>query len=143
MQFGGTLVLKFLEGQHTADGRAEWEQTGSLILRDVDDAHNHIIFPLGARTDLGSIPQFAWSLGFPPDGIGDPAYVIHDLLYRTHGTCELGGPLMRFRSRPEPYTRAEADEILRRALIVCGVPGWRARVIWAAVRLGGGSGWGR
>lgn len=136
--FSGKLVLEQSAG-HTSDGRSEWTQRDVLVW--ADDDGSLITFGSGATTDLGSIPQFAWSFGFPPDGYGDRAYAIHDLLYRTQGTCEWTG--FTWRTRAKPYNRAEADDILRRGLVVCGVPGWRARVIWAAVRLGGGRGWGK
>jgi hypothetical protein len=41
------------------------------------------------------------------------------------------------------YTRADADDIFRRALRDSGVPAWKRALLWAAVRLGGGGGWGR
>jgi hypothetical protein len=45
-------------------------------------------------------------------------------------------------NRPEPYSRKEADDILREAMEDRGVGGWERFVIWAAVRLGGSGGWG-
>lgn len=53
---------------------------------------------------------------------------VHDYLYATGG---LGGR----------YSRAQADRILDEAMAACGVPAWRRAVIWAAVRVGGSSGW--
>jgi hypothetical protein len=141
-EFTGTLCLTPVINLHTADGRTEWmvvdDDNPDLTLHD--DNGDTITMPSGATTDLGSVPKFAWSFGFPPDGIGVRAYVIHDLLYRTCGTCVLAG--VTYRSRAAIYNRSEADDILRRGLIACGVPAWRARVVWAAVRAGGGAGWG-
>lgn len=92
-----------------------------------------ITVPRGYETDLASIPQFAWSLGFSPSGPWAKAAVVHDYLYT------LGGRLPDGRA----YSRAAADKVLDEAMAVLGVPAWRRAVIWAAVRLGGALGWGR
>lgn len=136
VSFAGTLELEEIPGS-TLNGRAEWENEGLLVCTDPQGFK--ITVGRGARTDLGSVPQLAWSFGFPPDGIGVRAYDTHDLLYRSKGTCDEPGSS---RGRLQPYTRAEADEILRQGLIACGVPPWRARAIWAAVRVGGANAWG-
>ena len=34
-----------------------------------------------------------------------------------------------------------ADKILREAAIVCGVPAWRASIVWAGVWIGGSGAW--
>jgi|ERR1051325_8360214 hypothetical protein len=135
--FTGELILERAP-DHTGNGRAEWIGVGELVFHDSDG--NTITFGKGAKTDLGSVPQLAWSFGFPPDGEGVDAYVIHDLLYKTQGLCLWSGE--KWRTRSKPYSRSEADDILRRALIACGVSSWRARIVWAAVRLGGATSWG-
>jgi hypothetical protein len=58
------------------------------------------------------------------------AAVVHDYLYSSRG---LTGR----------YSRAEADGIFREALGDLGVPAWKRTLLWAAVRVGGGRGWGR
>jgi hypothetical protein len=58
------------------------------------------------------------------------AAVIHDYLYATRG---LDGR----------YSRAQADAIFREALGALGAPRWKRVLLWAAVRLCGGRGWGR
>ena len=55
--------------------------------------------------------------------------MVHDYLYATKG---LGGR----------YSRAQADGIFRQALGALGVPLWKRTLLWAAVRVGGGGGWG-
>lgn len=80
-------------------------------------------------TDLASIPRPVSGL-LPPDGPWAKGAVIHDYLYVTRG---LGGR----------YTRQQADAILAEAMVVLGVPAWKRAVIWSAVRIGGGRGWGR
>lgn len=79
-------------------------------------------------TDLASIPWLVRGI-YPPDGPWAKAAVIHDYLYKTKG---LGGR----------YARAEADAIFYEAMGVLGVPEWRRRVIYTAVRVGGAKGWG-
>jgi len=87
--------------------------------------------PGAFASDLGSIPPGVRGLpALSPDGPGVPAFLIHDLLYTTHG---LGGV----------YTRKAADLILRDALEALGVGSVQRNIIYAGVRLGGGFGWGR
>lgn len=122
----------------TSEGRSTWFLSRPLSL-ETDDGEM-ITAPVGFHTDLGSIPPLAAPFGLFPDGEGVPAFVVHDLLYWTSGTGMLSGKLCI--TRATPYTRIEADTILREALKACGV-GERARnVIYDAVRLAGGNSWG-
>jgi hypothetical protein len=57
-------------------------------------------------------------------GTSNEASVVHDFIYSTH-----------------PVDRATADAVLKEASAVTGVPAWRRWIIWAGVRLGGGSHW--
>jgi hypothetical protein len=69
------------------------------------------------------------------------AAIIHDFLYATGGT----GVWKRHPAgitRAQPYSRAEADRILRQAMHNRGVVIVRRNIIWAAVRVGGWAGWG-
>lgn len=125
----------------THDGRDQWIPAGPPFLSyDVGAVNSgeSITIPGGAwvfHTDLGSIPQAAWSFGFPPDGIGAKAYVVHDLLCATLGTGIWRGQKWITRSRP--YSSEEAADILHEALIVCGVPPLKAALIRDAVKVGG------
>ncbi|MBW8814055.1 MAG: DUF1353 domain-containing protein [Caulobacterales bacterium] len=87
------------------------------------------------HTDLGSIPKAAWSFGFPPDGIGAKAYVIHDFLCDTLGTGIWRG--IKWITRSRAYSSAEAAHIMHEALLVCGVDPTHAALIHEAVKLGG------
>lgn len=143
-RFIGDLTLREMLGADgkpipTKDGRAQWYGAPPPLVY-VDRNGFFITFPVGEPTDLGSIPQDAWSLGFSPDGEGAEAYAIHDLLYRTSGTCLHNGKV--YRTRPAPYTRAEADWILRDGLGLCGMSVVRRNLIYAAVRWGGADVWG-
>jgi len=147
-RFGGKLVLVLLDNKYTPSvrgGRSLWALYETLSYQPSDDVHV-ITVPKGCVTDLTSIPRMFWTL-LPPDGPWVKAAVIHDYLYATRGTGQLptGVPgskqpvgIMR-----EPYTRAEADWILRDALKNRGVDIVRRNLIWIAVRLGGGKAWRR
>jgi hypothetical protein len=124
-----TLVEDGAGRPRLRDGRCVWALSTPLIYA-AGPAGAAVIVPAGYVTDLASIPRFAWSLGFAPDGPWAKAAVVHDYLYATRG---LSGR----------YSRAQADGILDQAMAALGVPAWRRAVIWAAVRLGGAGGWGR
>jgi len=111
------------------NGRCLW-LVASPLSYDVgaEGSGETITVPAGTITDLASVPRPLWSLA-PPDGPWLKAAVIHDFLYATKG---MGGA----------YSRAQADGIFREAMGVLGVPGWQRQVLWAAVRIGGGGGWG-
>jgi hypothetical protein len=83
-----------------------------------------ITVPVGFVTDLDSTPRipFVYLL---INGFGDLPAVVHDYLYST-------GAL----------TRAVSDAVLREACSVVGVPAWKIVLIYAAVRVGGGSHYG-
>lgn len=137
----GLTLLEDAKGDPiTKDGRCQWLVAAPLRYDVGAEGSGEVItVPAGATTDLASIPRFAWSV-FPPDGPWLKAAVVHDFLYRSRGTCEMDGKV--YRTRAEPYTRAESDGILREAMKVVGVGAFARGVIWSAVRLGGGSGWG-
>lgn len=78
--------------------------------------------PVGARTDLASIPRILRNLPWlDPAGVSRSAAVLHDWLYNIHG-----------------YSRAACDDILRRAIVARGGTKLVAWTFWAGVRIGGG-----
>lgn len=80
-----------------------------------------VIVPEGFVTDFASVPRAPltyWLFG----GIGDEAAVVHDFAY------EKG-----------IVPRDMADDLYLEALEACGVPAWRRRAMWAAVRVFGAS----
>jgi hypothetical protein len=101
------------------------------------DSGETITVPAGFVTDLASIPRPVWAL-LPPDGPWAKAAVVHDFLYRTGGTGRLWGEVGV--SRHTPYSRAEADNILRGAMASLQVPWIKRQIIWIGVRIGGGPG---
>jgi hypothetical protein len=144
------------------EGRTQWFVTGPLVYEVGAEGSGETITvepfdPTGKTyleivallvlkrvfiTDLGSIPSIAWSLGLSPSGAAAKAFVIHDRIYAVKGArvgvrLDPGGGRLAV-----SYTRAEADRILDEAMKVCGVPAWKRFLIYRAVRLGGGKGWG-
>ena len=77
--------------------------------------------PGGFITDLSSIPRLPF-IYLLLNGISDLPGVLHDFLYST-------GVVLR----------KIADLILREACLTIGVPRWKAELIYAGVRVGGGS----
>ena len=84
-----------------------------------------IIVPVGFETDLASVPRILLSL-FPSDGKYLEACIIHDYVY-THLT--------------RLYSKKQADEMLRKGAIALGLAPWKARIMWAGVRIGGRGNW--
>jgi hypothetical protein len=80
-----------------------------------------VTVPMGFVTDLASIPRLP-VIYLLLNGIADEAGVVHDYLYSTG-----------------LIPRIKADQVLREACICSGVSAWKASLIYAGVRIGGGS----
>ncbi len=90
-----------------------------------------ITVPAGFETDFASVPWGVHNL-FPPLGPYARPAIIHDWIYAKGGKI------------PErTYTRKQADKIFLEAMEVVGVSWWKRSLMYRAVRLGGGGGWGR
>ena len=142
-RFAGKLVLVLLDnkdGPSIRDGRSLWAVQRALEYHAGDDPEELIVVPPGFVTDLASVPRLVWSF-YPPDGPWAKAAIIHDFLYATKGTGEWHSH--RGITRAAPYSRKEADDILKEAMADRNVGAWEQGVIWASVRLGGAGGWGR
>lgn len=101
------------------EGRGSWKLLSPLVYQS--DLAGIIVVPTGFVTDYASVKRIP--LVF--DAFGDTAHkaaVVHDLLYST-------GYL----------SRAVADAVLKEAMLLTGVPAWRAWPMWIMVRLFGGS----
>lgn len=100
----------------------EWILTKPFVYRSLV-AGTTFIVPEGFITDLASVPRLPvvyWLTG----ATCDEAAVVHDFLYTT-----------------QVVTREMADAVLSEASAVMGVPTWRRGLMWAGVRVGGGSHW--
>jgi hypothetical protein len=79
-------------------------------------------------TDLTSVPWIGRRL-IRPDGPYVKGAVLHDDGYLTRGWYG-------------EYSRKQVDDVLNETLEHLGVAVWKRAVIYSAVRVGGGSGWG-
>ena|SRR3990167_4563473 len=82
-----------------------------------------IVIPVGFETDFASTPWFIWWL-FPPWGKYGKAAVLHDYLYKN-----------------KLSHRQWSDEMFFEAMVCCGTPVWKAKIIYYSVRLLGWKAW--
>jgi hypothetical protein len=120
--FTGSLQLDF----------GDWQKAGRIActLSAVrwDDGRVGVIIPAGFMSDGASVPQFLWWF-LPPWGDRSTfAALLHDyLLDRLQGFVP-GGAVTGVANR------AACDGLFLAALLVLGVPRWRATLAWAGVR---------
>lgn len=100
----------------------EWVLTSALVYQS-DVAKRTFVVPPGFKTNLASVPRLPIIFWLTGDTSSEAA-ALHDSLYSTR-----------------EVTRAVADAVLREASEVTGVPAWRRWMMWAGVRVGGGSHW--
>lgn len=108
-----------------------------LCTEDEDDAHAKLTAPLiyasarldrvitvpaGFETDFASVPRLPLVYLLAGNTARKSA-VLHDYLYRHHEMC----------------SRADADAVFDEAMGVTGQPWWRRKLMWAGVRLFGGT----
>lgn len=118
--FLSKLVLETAD--HMDDGK--WVIVRPLIYQS-DIAKQTFTVPAGFPTDLASVPRLPVVFLLTGDTSNEAA-AVHDFLYTSH-----------------LVTRELADSVLREASAVTGVPAWRRWLMWAGVRLGGASHWGK
>lgn len=111
----GSLVLRHVYGRL-------WKVHRPLeILVGVDKDVRRLIVPVGALTDLASVPWFLrWIMAV--SGQWNRAAVIHDRLYSDH---------------TYGYSRKEADEIFRQMMWLDGVRPFYCWGAYILVRIGG------
>lgn len=102
-----------------------WRLTNPLIYSSVVAG---VVFtvPGGFVTDFASVPRIVPILYALCGGCADEAAALHDWLYTQH-----------------PVDRATADAVFLEACKVTAVPLWRRLMMWAGVRVFGGSHWGK
>lgn len=101
---------------------AAWRLTAPLKYRSKVAGQTFTI-PKGFLTDFASVPRLPLAYLLAGD-TAHQAAVVHDWLYVTHTT-----------------DRATADRVFLEAMEEIGVPWWRRRLMYAAVRAFGGSGY--
>lgn len=82
-----------------------------------------IVVPAMFITDFGSIPREFWDF-LPPWGKYGPATIVHDYLYVYR-----------------PFTKEQADLILREAMVTLGVDHVTSEIIYKGVELFGQQAW--
>ena len=96
-----------------------------ILLRPIQ--HSGLIVPAGFESDGASVPELLWGVVFPR---GDRkalfGAIMHDFIYRTH---------------PDKWDRADADELFLYLLQQGGVPYVRRTRAYIGVRLFGGKAW--
>jgi len=92
-------------------------------------SYEDVNIPQGFECDLASVPRLLWPLVAPFE-LSVAAPLVHDWLYRHGGVLPDTG-----------VTRARkaCDQLFLKIMIEEGVPVWRARAAYHAVRLFGGS----
>ena len=106
---------------HTSD------EMGNVYTLREDLTYGGLTVPAGFASDGASVPRFFWRIVFPPgDNRALRAAFLHDWIYR---------------SRPEGWTRAQADDFFRQILIEDGVPRISAELAYWGVRLFGVAAW--
>jgi hypothetical protein len=102
------------------DGK--WIVVQPLVYQS-DVAKRTIMVPIGFQTDFASVPRLPL-IYMLCGNTSNEAATIHDYLYSSH-----------------LVDRETADAVLREASAVTNVPAWRRWMMWAGVRVGGGSHW--
>ena len=102
----------------TERSAGKWELTNDLVYQGKIETFT---IPAGFVTDFASVPRlFTWLV--PSTGEYTKCAVLHDWLLET-----------------KAVSRCDADGIFRRTMREMGVAILRRRVMWAAVRVAGGS----
>lgn len=130
------LDLRFIDG-------GMWEVTKpyEYCIGDADSSRR-VRIPAGFKTDFASIPQVLRGV-LPPTGTAKRPYgraaVVHDWLYQKRRISYVDD---RGRVFAVTYCdRETADNVLREAMEVLGVPGHTRWVIYRGVRVGGWVPW--
>ncbi len=113
----------------------------------VEQVQNRIRIPAGYTYDGVSVPRIAWSLsGVTPDGLMRAAALVHDFIYAHEGRLPEGSH--EFKRDDTTWTpvlgrwrRRDTDRLFARMMREAGVPRFRRRMAYRAVRLLGGFAW--
>jgi hypothetical protein len=110
--------MNTLEVRYTPGNDNRWTLISPLFYHS-DMTKSVITVPCGFVTDFASVPRVPFIFDMLGD-IAQAAAALHDWLYAS-GT----------------FPRKQADRIFREAVLVSGVPVWKAWLMYAAVRLFG------
>tara|TARA_Y100000310_G_scaffold221436_2_gene223020 strand:+ start:4695 stop:5126 length:432 start_codon:yes stop_codon:yes gene_type:complete len=130
IQFG-QLSTRFLHKSERKNGEK------FCVLRDyvIKYGDFKLRAPKGTKTDGASIPRFFWRLIGPPlHADYAPAAVIHDAAYE-------GTLLWTEKGVVQLFTREEADDLFLFLMEKLGIPPWRRKMMFRAVRWFGKKAW--
>ena len=92
---------------------------------------NTIVIPAGFRYDVASIPRIFWPL-IAPRELGYKAPLVHDYLLSKQGYVSIETDGIRTRAH---FFRPSIDKIFAVLMREAGVPRWKRRLAYRAVRL--------
>ena len=124
--FPSHLVIRALSPEECPSGRQLYKLEQDFAYNS--EAFGTITVPAGLVTDFASVPRLVWSYLSPEDPCILYGSIVHDFLYQRGGRLPL-----------RAFTRAEADALLREAMLDCGARPTQAAVVHAALRLFGAS----
>jgi hypothetical protein len=124
-QFDGTLNTEYAYLESDALGSDYWRVLKEFkFYMGSPKSNMYVTVPAGYLTDGASVPRLFWNI-VPPWGRYGAATTVHDVL------CEYLTIVVD--EKPTPISRADADNILREAMLVLGVPPYKAWMIYTAV----------
>ena len=109
-------------------GRQQYILTAPFVYES--EILGRIEVPPGFKTDFASIPRIAWRYIDPEDPAILYPSVVHDFLYSQPTANEV-----------RPWTREQADQVLREAMVLAGARIDQRAIVYRMVRLFGGSHW--
>lgn len=105
----------------------------------IDYEKNHYLTAYeGFEYDKASIPSVIWPI-LPPFGRYEGAACIHDLLYKYNTSTTMQADYRYHNCKG--YTRKEADKLFLVHMLQDGVPKWKAKAMYRAVRWFGKKAW--
>lgn len=128
----------------------EWEERADND-QDKRVVKRRLVIKAGFVTDIASVPQLCWSLGFTPDGLHRPAAVVHDLLYQYRGRLDGDQRRYTYEEYNEEtsewelvkrfYSRKECDKLFYRIMRESGTGRTKAYLMYKAVDWFGAKAW--
>jgi hypothetical protein len=114
--FSGDVVLKDVKGKRFA----------YLVVEPVSYENDFFKIDVkgGWETDGASVPKFLQNIFAPFADLTIEAAIVHDALYMA-----------------EALPRKKCDEIFLEIMELSGVPYWKRKLMYIAVRIGGGAVW--
>jgi len=129
-----------LIAERVMDKKNTWELHEDLIW---EDEKIKVVVRKGFIFDFASVPRIFWNIFSPNGGRYDRASCLHDWLYEKKCVRVKHMIKNKLKYVPTFIERKEADEIFYKAMLADGTPKWKAKIFYWAVRIGGGSRWGK